>query len=201
MSATVFRGDKALVAQAALAPLDQWGQKCHQASLALVKAGVLGTSRVARGSCRGVGGQHSWVVLGNDCYDPNATIVDPTLWSYDRTVEGVWVGSMRDRRHQPHGYYGGQTIWEWGKPAPATGPVITLTPAAPLSPAAQHFLALLGPLDWQGWAMLVSNAPVLGWPAGEIIAAASDTPGLGAAVPIDRLGMLTDRNPSGLYLP
>jgi hypothetical protein len=48
----------------------------------------------------------------------------------------------------------------------------------------------------------VSHAPVLGWPAGEIIEAVCDTPGLGEViVPVDRIGMLTDRNPDGLYLP
>lgn len=39
------------------------------------------------------------------------------------------------------------------------------------------------------------------WPAAEIIAAIDDTKALSALVPIDILGMLTDRNPSGLYLP
>ena len=42
-------------------------------------------------------------------------------------------------------------------------------------------------------------APVEDWPAGEIFAAMDDTEGLKALVPIDKLGMLTDRNPGGLY--
>lgn len=60
---------------------------------------------------------------------------------------------------------------------------------------------MLGPLDRRAWHLLASQAPVLGWPAAEIIAAMDDTEELSAFVPIDRLGMLTDRNPGGLYLP
>lgn len=40
-----------------LRPLKRWEHRCHQASITLVKAGV-GT-RVARGWCNGVIGQHS----------------------------------------------------------------------------------------------------------------------------------------------
>jgi hypothetical protein len=39
-----------------------------------------------------------------------------------------------------------------------------------------------------------------GWPSSEIIAAMDDTDELRALVPIDILGMVTDRNPGGLYL-
>jgi hypothetical protein len=45
------------------------------------------------------------------------------------------------------------------------------------------------------------GSPVHGWPAAEIVAAIADTPSLAAYVPIDLLGMLTDRNPGKLYLP
>jgi hypothetical protein len=78
------------------------------------------------------------------------------------------------------------------------GPGIELTPANPLSTEAADFLDLLGPLDLRGWGE-VAHLPVEGWPAGEIIAAMCDTPGLGALVPVDIQGMVTDRNPSGLY--
>ncbi len=57
---------------------------------------------------------------------------------------------------------------------------------------------MLGPLDRRGWATL-AHAPVEGWPAGEILGAMCDS-GMEAVVPIDIIGMLTDRNPSGLYL-
>jgi hypothetical protein len=40
---------------------------------------------------------------------------------------------------------------------------------------------------------------MIGFPAGEFLAAMDDTPATSALVPIDRLGMLTDRNPGGLY--
>lgn len=181
-----------------LDPLDRWAHQCHAASVYLVKNGTFGPSRVVRGLCQGVMGQHSWVVLGLDCYDDEALIIDPTLWSYDRSVFGVWVGAYLAGRHVPHGY---GDIWDWGRPEPAAlGEAIALTPSAPLSPEAREFLAQLGPLDRQGWMTLASHAPVGGWPAGEIIAAIADTEQLSALVPIDRLGMLTDRNPGGLYL-
>jgi len=181
-----------------LAPLDAWAHQCHAASLKLVRDGKpLGARRVARGGCKGVGGQHSWVVLSDDCYDDRAVIIDPTLWSYDASVTGVWVGTYRDGRHVPHGK---GFIWDWGRPERAGGPVVKLTPARPFSSAALGFLDLLGPLDRDGWVTL-AHAPVEGWPSDEILAAIENTPGLTGRVPIDILGMATDLNPKGLYLP
>ena len=189
--------DKAAI-EAALAPLAQWAGQCHAASVALIRSGAVPGARVARGSCKGVGAQHSWVVVGPDVYAYNAAIIDPTLWSYDRSVVGIWYGSAADKRHLPHG--GAGNIWGWGRPDVAHGPVIRLMPKTPLSLGAQRFLDLLGPLDREGW-MILAQAPVAGWPAAEIIAAMDDTEALSALVPIDRLGMLTDHNPGGLYLP
>lgn len=179
-------------------PHANWAHQCHSTSIAIVRSGVLGTySRVARGSCRGVPGHHSWIVCDHDVYNQKALIIDPTLWSYDKRVsEIVWTGMSSQRPHRPHGY---GSIWFWGKPEAGRGPVVDLTPTVPLSKAALHFLAMLGPLDRMGWHNLAS-APMGGWPAGEIIAAMDDTPTLAALVPIDILGMVTDRNPSGLYL-
>lgn len=194
MSTLQRLADQALVV---LKPLDHWAHQCHAASVELLRSGEFAPARVARGSCRGVPGQHSWLVLGDDCYDDDATIIDPTLWSYDGTVTGIWVGTYHDGRHRPHGK---GSIWDWGRPdAPVSEP-ISLTPSKPLSVTALTFLDLLGPLDRQGWGLLASYAPVEGWPAGEIIEAMLDTPALSSLVPIDRVGMLTDRNPGGLYL-
>lgn len=178
--------------------LTDYAHQCHVASLQLVHSGKFDGARVARGMCTGVGGQHSWVVLGDDCYADDAQIIDPTLWSYTGERPAyVWVGSARDGLHTPHG---AGSIWQWGKPENAVpGQAVELTPTEPLSSEAQAFLELLGPLDRRGWMVLLSHAPVGGWPAGEIMAAASDTEALAALVPIDRLGMLTDRNPDGLY--
>lgn len=179
-----------------LAPLEQWGCQCHAASAALVNSEGFPPARVARGACKGVGGQHSWVVLGDDCYDDDATIVDPTLWSYDKSVEGVWVGSYRDGRHTPHGK---GSIWKWGRPENCLPQhAVELTPREPWSPEAEMFIGLLGPLDERGWVML-AHAPVEDWPAGEIIDAMCES-GLEAYVPVDIVGMTTDRNPGGLYL-
>lgn len=177
------------------APLHEFGGRCHEASLALVKSGVLGENvRVARGTCAGVGSQHSWVVYG-DPYEPTATIVDPTLWSYDETVNGIYVGFQNERPHIPHG---SGSIWDYGRPAHHGGETITLD--AEFSDPARVFLTLLGPLDRKGWAQL-AHAPVGGWPAAQIIGAMYDDERISALVPIDVVGMVTDRNPHGLYLP
>lgn len=191
-------------AEQTLASLDDLAYKCHAASVKLMNSGRFGTCRVARGLADGVIGQHSWLVLGDDCYDDDAVIIDPTLWSYDSTVKGVWVGTYRDGLHRPHGK---GSIWNWGRPNEAVGPVVTLTPRRPLSQTARNFLDMLGPLDADGWIML-AHAPVEGWPAGEIIDALCETPDpkiptqtFEVYVPIDIVGMVTARNPHGMYLP
>jgi hypothetical protein len=178
-------------------PFAATAHRCHAVSLAIVKSGILPDgARVARGTCRGVPSQHSWIVVG-DPYALGVPIIDPTLWSCDPTVKGVWHGRATNRgRHISHG--GAGSIWSYGKPVHSGGETVPLTPAAPLSSSARAFLDLLGPLDRRGW-MMLADAPVLGWPAAEIIGAMVDTKGLCALVPIDRVGMLTDRNPGGLY--
>jgi hypothetical protein len=190
-------------------PVD-WFHQCHSASLALVKAGVYGeNARVARGSCIGVGGQHSWIVIppeGDDwkrseegglVYHPKATIIDPTLWSYDKTVTGLWTGANLDR-HRPHGY---GDIWDYGRPTTAAESreqVIILKGFDDLSSSAQLFLEMCEPLGRRGWSDL-ANGPMQGWPSSEIIAAMDDTPEVNVLVPVDILGHVTDRNPEGLY--
>ena len=184
--------------EAFLSPMTRWSQQCHAASLALVRSGLLPGSRVARGWASGVGGQHSWVVVGHDCYAPAALIVDPTMWSYRGTAPAIWIGTARAGIHVPQN--GAGNIWTYGRPAPGNEPAIALTPKTPLSSGARAFLEQLGPLDSRGWLSLLGS-PVRGWPAAEIVAAIADTPSLAAYVPIDLLGVLTDRNPGKLYLP
>jgi hypothetical protein len=174
-------------------PIETWHGQCHAISLAIVKAGLVPGGRVARGSCRGVGGQHSWIVNGRDCYDPKADIIDPTLWTYVPSVGSIWRGGPKTHKHTPHG---AGSIWEWGRPVSGDGEPIELEG---LSKRAQLFVDMLGPLDFRGWNMLFSAAPVEGWPAGEIIEAANKNRDLAGLIPIDRLGMLTDVNPQGLY--
>lgn len=177
-------------------PVDEWTHRCHQVSLAFVRTGVFGPqARVARGSCPGVRGQHSWVSVSENCYERYSPIVDPTLWSYRDDVPKIVVATLLRYGHTPHG---SGRIFEWGQPVRGAGKVVELRPKEPLSDLAQTFLEMLGPLDYMGWARLTS-APVEDWPAGEIFAAMDDTPELRALVPIDKLGMLTDRNPEGLY--
>jgi hypothetical protein len=179
-------------------PDKRWWHQCHAASLEVVQSGLHGSmARVARGSCLGVTGQHSWVVLG-DPYAPTV-ILDPTIWSYQPDILWTICPAAEMSRYIPHGK---GSIWEFGRPTTARESgeeVIALTPSEPLSDEARSFLDVCGKLGRRGW-MELANSPVQGWPAAEIIAAMDDTPAVSAFVPIDILGMLTDRNPEGLYL-
>lgn len=185
--------------EAAVGPVTKWAHNCHAASLALVRSGLLDDARVARGSLYGVPGQHSWAVSG-DPYRPKL-IVDITAWSYVSSYPALYIAHPNNGlpMHRPHG---AGSIWDWGVPEVGDGPDIPL--AVEVSASARTFIGMVASqynregLDRLGWARL-ANAPVEGWPAAEIIAAMDDTPGLSALVPIDILGMLTDRNPGGLY--
>lgn len=187
--------DVATVEAAIGCPQEEWALQCHAMSLKLVRSGLLPSgARVARGGTRKVRGQHSWAVLG-DPYDPAATVVDITLWSYDPTAPIVYVAKGSDRPHVPHG---SGSIWKWGRPPEPVSEVLELD--GDLSPVASDFLRLASPtgLDYRGW-MFLANAPVEGWPAREILTAMSKSPRLAAAIPIDILGMVTDCNPNELY--
>jgi len=174
--------------------LDGYAHQCGAASVALVETGIYPGARVARGWCRRVLGQHSWVCLG-DPYVPTTPVIDLTLWSYDAAAPRLYVGRASRRPHTPHG---SALVWTAGKPASGGGEPVELTPPDDgWSRAAQAFLEALGPLDRDGWRQ-VANLPVLGWPAAEILAALADQ-GFGAYIPIDIVGMLTDRNPQGAY--
>ena len=127
-----------------LKPLKQWAHNCHGASMRLVDTGI--GDRVARGFCRGVGSQHSWAVIGNDCYDADAVIIDATLWSYRNDVKGIYIGKVARYGHTPHGT---GSIWEWGKPVSGSGAVIRLTPKTKLSRTALEFLRMIEPLEWR----------------------------------------------------
>lgn len=176
---------------AAHGSMENVARQCHVASLTLVKYGV--AQRVARGVCLNVPGQHSWAVVG-DCYDPGAPIIDPTLWSYDPGVKGIWVGTMQNMRHTPHGWGVTETF-----PSKGSGPAIP--PPKGLNEEARSFLRKIGPLDVAGWIQLLSHTPVLNWPSREIFKAVARDPRLRALAPMDRIGMLTDENPGGVYLP
>jgi len=177
-------------------PTAHWAGSCHSVSHALVRSGEFGRARVARGTAPGVGSQHSWIVLGDDCYDPEAVIVDPTIeWWQKLPDPEILVARAAILDHRPHG---GGSIWEWGRPCGTGGPEIELADTSQLGEAARAFLHMLGPLDRQGWAML-AHAPVGGWPAKEIITAMAQTEEISALVPVDITGMITDLNPRGLY--
>jgi hypothetical protein len=185
------------IAKLIAVPPQHWAGNCHAVSLAVLRSGVVGPGRIARGWASGIHSQHSWIVLGDDCYDPEAVIVDPTYWLATSQMmhHTILVDYAFDLDHTPHG---SGSIFASGEPAAGDGPVIELTPKTPLSALARAFLDLIGPLDRKGW-MQLANSPVGDWPAGEIIAAMDDTPELRAMAPIDILGMVTDRNPSGYY--
>lgn len=191
----------------AIGDLERWAWQCHAASIALVKSGLLGREcRVARGSCRGVTGQHSWVVRSSrteDCFNPKTMIIDVTLWSYDPEQPKVWIGSMDSGLHTPHGW--GPPLITLGCPVSGGGVEIALDWPEPPSAMAAQWLSMFhdgadGPLDQRFW-MSLANTTVVGWPAGEFIRAMANTAAVQHLIPIDRLGMLTNLNPGGLYLP
>lgn len=179
-------------------PISDYAQQCHAASLHVVKSDLFEQSRVARGSCHGVGGQHSWVVVGDDCYANDALLLDVTLWSYDKDAPLVWKG--RPGRHRPKGY---GVIWNYGCPPSRGMKEVELAWPAPPSEQALDFLQLcrsgVGTLDQAFWIGL-SAGPMQGWPAAEILAAIENTPDLEGLAPLDHVGMLTNLNPDGLYL-
>lgn len=182
---------------------ETWRGQCHVASLQLVKSGLLARSRVARGWVKGIGSQHSWVVVG-DPYRPER-IVDLTRWSYlpEHAQEESSAEVPFNERHAyaPHGGTG--TIWSYGQPIGAVQmreEPIELTPREPLSREALSFLGLMPELGRSGWSVL-AHSPVAGWPASEIFEAMYRTEKLKNLIPIDIIGMITDINPSGLYLP
>jgi len=190
--------------EAAIGPLSDYHHRCGAASIALVESGLYPGARVARGFVPGVRSQHSWVCLGEP-YRPQTPVIDLVLWSYvdephqpwifSRSGGAAWVGRVRDRPHHPHGW---GVLWPRDWPTHRGGHTVALTPSAALSGTAEMFLDSLGPLDHRGW-MQLANGPMGGWPAAEIIPAMCDTDALRALVPIDIVGMLTDRNPSGCY--
>lgn len=186
-------------------PRAHWAGNCHSISLALVRSRAVGIEtgtdgspvcRVARGTTLGVAGQHSWVVFSRDCYDPQALVLDLTLWSYDPTAPLIYRDRAHERPHTPHG---SGSIYTAGRPSSHGGEPIGLTPTQPLSAEATTFLDLFGPLDMHGWRELAS-APVGGWPAHELTTAMYQTDQVRTLVPIDLAGMRTDLNPAGLYL-
>lgn len=183
---------------------EQWWHSCHSTSIAIVRSGIWLGARVARGMAQGVPGQHSWVVVG-DPYDLDAPIIDATWWSYQaeppfEAEPRVRYGTARGLNYRPHGY---GVIWEDGYVPQHSGGE-DIAPSwlsdGTLSADARNFLHLILPLDVRGW-MDLANQPVLGWPSAEILTLMARTPGLAALVPIDHLGMRTDLNPEGLYLP
>lgn len=178
-----------------LGDLRRYWHDCHAAALALKRSGALPPdARVARGAVQGVGGQHSWVVLDDDVYKPYAWVIDPTYWSYDDLASAPYVvvqrAIARARWYLPHGH---GRLGELPLPGTSEPVALEVTDAE-----ARAFLRKVGPLDPLGW-MRLFNGPMGGWPARTIVAAAYDDDRLRALIPIDVAGMLTDRNPGGLY--
>jgi hypothetical protein len=178
-------------------PFEFWAHQCHGISNLMIQHDIV-QGRVARGWMPGVPSQHSWVVVGDDCYAKDAHIVDPTLWSYRNDVAGIWQGVPTDLGHTPHG---AGSIWKSGRPPYPTGEIIELElPDDSDGKFARLFLErIVGPLDMDGWRFLL-HAPVEGWPAKEIHTAAQQNKLLRHIAPIDIVGMITDLNPKGLYL-
>lgn len=180
-------------------PLEQWGFRCHEISMKVLKTGLFGPGRIVRGWATGVQSQHSWIVLSADAYARDAVIVDPVLWSYVSSIpQEIYVCASDNSRYTPHGF---GLVWDAGMPEAGDGPTFALAiPDGGWSREARDFLFSLGPLDAKGW-MGVAHLPVLGWPAREIITAMYQDKRTRAFIPIDIVGHLTDENPQELYLP
>lgn len=179
-----------------------WAQQCHAVSAAIVKSSLFepGTCRVARGSCSGVGGQHSWVVFGNP-YDEKVLLLDCTLWSYDPDAPMVYAqrgtaGGANRWRYRPKGW---GSHWQTG--IPQTDYEHDMTPAAldgdPLIALFRQHVG--GPLSRRWWAQFL-DGPVGGWPYPEWLPILAADPALAPLIPVDVLGMGTYLNPGGLYL-
>lgn len=192
----------------------RWAHQCHAASIQIVQSGIYPGARVARGHAGGVGlGQHSWIVLPQegeelaDCYNFGAQIIDPTLWSYDESVKEIWTG-RNGERHIPQGVGFINPFFRLEEP-PRLDSLIEVPDelANTLSYRARDYLLTAGYLNWgrklvadaAGW-MTLCHQPVQGWPSAEIINVLAQVPEINVFIPIDIVGMLTDRNPSGLYL-
>ena len=183
---------------AALGGLDKWAKQCHSASLAIVNAGLdLPGARVARGSCRGIQAQHSWVTLGSP-YEPDVEIVDPTFWSYQEDFSPQVIRGSAAGFGDAYWPHGKGNIWEYGCPTVGEGEIIV---PDGLSEEAIVFLDIISGrgLDRQAWALLLTS-PVQGWPSKNIVECACSDPRLSPLIPIDIVGMVTDLNPDGLYL-
>ena len=195
------------IADAIGLPLDEWHGNCHTVSLAMLREGIV-QGRVARGTARGVGSQHSWIALCDPSlspltpavYDPAVPILDPTLWCYREDVEGLWHGTLADDIHFPHG---GRRVWDTGCPMPGVGEPIVFDGLPSSAAAFVRFLDNQNggrPLDLEGWSRLVHGG-LRGIPElSALVEAAADHPDLRARIPIDIIGMHTSRNPGGLYL-
>jgi len=190
----------------AMGDMDRWSHQCHAAALHLVRSGALPAgSRVARGVSKHLGGQHSWVAVANeagvaDPYARNALILDPSAWSYqedDLAAPSVWIGRRQD--YAPQGSRGPDA--RKGLPRPADYADIIRPDQEALQRdymVAVQFFAQHGSLDRRGWTAL-THCRVDSYPAAAIIPLMLDTPRLAPFVPIDIAGMVTDRNPGGLY--
>lgn len=183
-------------AERALEPMRQWGQRCHEASVALVSSGAIRGLQVARGTCMAIGGQHSWVTMG-DPYNIHTIILDPTLWSYTSVAPEVYVGNANKWRHRPKG---SGDIFMWGRPpeVPERKAYRLKPPKRGWSPHALQFLMVLGPIDLDGWRMM-ANAPVQGWPATEIMTQMFADEKIKAFIPADIVGMVIGNECGGLY--
>lgn len=183
-----------------------WGGHCHLVSHLLVRSGLLGEPgphcRVVRGGGAGIGGQHSWVVVG-DPLEPTSVLIDPTAYGWG-AADDLVVTTVGDKRYTAHGY-DPRSIWDFGRPTGCTPEDAweVTPPEGGWSESAQTFLDILGPLDLDGWAEL-AHYPMGAWPSREIIKAIIRDPGMigdraSVRLPIDVASLRGDLNLKELY--
>lgn len=177
-------------------PRELWANRCHEVSLQLLKSHLFEDvdARMARGWGMQIRGQHSWIVLGDNVYDDETYVIDPT-WSATHSNKAMIMFVKNLTVHRPHGYGVLSTF-------PESSGGDELVPDDP-SPSVKSWLDLarivVGPLDRKFWLGLF-NGPMQGWPSRELVAWGYGQEGLRALIPMDIVGMLTEENPMGLYL-
>lgn len=199
----MFQASDKEIVEAVGGNLAQWAKNCHAVSMQFCRSKIAPEgARVARGYHKMIASQHSWVAFG-DPYGLRTQILDLSIWSYVCPESPVIVTGFNydclmhcGGEYLPKGY---GDIWGYGQPVVGDGERIR---PKGLSDEAEHFLEIFFPdgLDVQGWHGLL-NSPVGGWPAKDVFECAWKDDRLKALCPIDVVGMVTDLNPGGMYLP
>lgn len=202
------------------------GQSCHADSLSLVRSGVLSrfgepgkAYQVVRGWSMPIcSSQHSWVVIGDPLGVAGAIVIDVTRASYLRhEPQEVWVGRYGPKyaEYLPHGIAlnddGNKRVdlVDFGRIMPSKTEEVYPLSAEPRTDMARAILRLMDAHKFSrfDWGRVASRLPLTGWgkpgthyeTIADIFETMCEDPNLELLIPVDRLGHVTDLNPSELY--